>query len=143
MKTLIYYPALFCLFLAAAACKKNDNIQPRSGLSSPSSSSGIPSANSDCDTAKTIDYLLSNSTGIDSFVITFSGQESYTFKFPAYGSKTVSLKSGTYNVSIPPTGEFESHGFSMYGQTYIKDKGARYENVKIDPCTIQKQVQIN
>lgn len=143
MKTLIYYPALFFLLISAAACKKNDNIQPRGGSNSPSPSAGIPPVNPGCDTAKMTTYILSNSTGIDSFVITFSGNQSYTFKFPANGSKTVSLKSGTYYVFIPPTGDYTSHGFSMYGQSYIKDKGAKYENIKADPCTLNKQVQIN
>jgi hypothetical protein len=143
MKTLIYYPALFCLFLLAAACKKNDNIQPRNGSNSPGPSAGIPPANSNCDTAKMSKYILSNSTGIDSFIIIFSGDQNYTFSFPAQGSKSVSLKPGTYNVLIPPANDYSSHSFSLYGQSYIKAKTARYENVQVNPCAVQQQAEIN
>ena len=143
MKTLIYYPALFCLFLLAAACKKNDNIQPRSGSNPPTPSAGIPSAKSDCDTAKMTKYILSNSTGIDSFVIIFSGNQNYTFRFPAHGSKTVSLKPGTYHVLIPPASDYSAHSFSLHAKQYIKAKTARYEDVKVDPCAPPQQAEIN
>ena len=143
MKTLIYYPALFCLFLLAAACKKNDNIQPRNGSNSPAPSAPIPPSASDCDTSKMAKYILSNSTGIDSFVIIFSGQQNYTFSFPANGSKSVSLKSGTYHVLIPPAGDYSSHSFSLYGRPYIKAKTARYEDVKVNPCSAPQQAEIN
>jgi len=143
MKTLIYYPALLCLFLLAAACKKNDNIQPRNGSNPPGSSAQVPPANANCDTAKMANYTLSNSTGIDSFVIIFSGAQNYTFSFPAHGSTTVSLKAGTYHVLIPPAGDYSAHGFSLYGRSYIKSQTARYENVEVSPCIAQQQAEIN
>jgi hypothetical protein len=88
-------------------------------------------------------YILSNSTGDGSFIIIFSGAQNYTFSFPAQGSKSVSLKAGSYHVLIPPASDYSSHSFSLYGKPYIKAKTARYEDVKVDPCSPVQQAEIN
>jgi hypothetical protein len=142
MKNLIYLPALLCVFLLIASCNKNDAIQPQNGLNKISPVLGQP-AERNCDSMQIVHYVLSNSTGINSFAITFSGPQNYTFTFPAYGSKTVDLKSGTYYVQISPAGDYSSHGFSLSGRPYVKAPGARYENVQVKPCSVELQAEIN
>ncbi|MGF7040878.1 hypothetical protein [Mucilaginibacter lappiensis] len=144
MKNLIYSPALLCVILLIASCRKNEAIQPRNGLNKTDSVSSVGQPTQrNCDSAQIIHYVLSNSTGINSFVITFSGPQDYTFSFPAKGSKTVALKSGTYYVQIPPTGDYSAHSFSLRGRPYVKAPGARYENVKVNPCSVELQAEIN
>jgi hypothetical protein len=143
MKNLIYSSALVCSFLIVAACNKNDAIQPRKGLSQPDSIAAVNPPNQKCDSSELVKYVLYNTTGIDSFIITFSGSNTYSFSFPANGTKTVAVKPGTYTIQIPPTGNFASHGFYMNGKPDVKAPTARYENVKINPCSVPLQTAIN
>jgi hypothetical protein len=143
MKNLIYSSALICSLLIVTACNKNDAIQPRKGLSQPDSTAAVDPPNQKCDSSELVKYVLYNTTGIDSFIITFSGSNSYSFSFPANGNKTVAVKPGTYTIQIPPTGNFASHGFYMAGKPDVKAPTARYENVKINPCSVPLQTGIN
>src|ERR1700754_51100 len=144
MKNLIYSSALICSFLVITACNKNDAIQPRKGLSQPDSVADVEPPNNKCDSSAHIKYVLYNTTGIDSFIINFSGSNaSYSFSFPANGSKTVAVKPGTYTIQIPPTGNFATHSFYMDGKQDVKAPTARYENVKINPCSVPLQTGIN
>jgi len=143
MKTLIYSSALICSFLAATACNKNDAIQPRKGLSQPDSIAAVERPKQKCDSSELISYVLYNTTGIDSFIINFSGSNSYSFSFPANGSKTVAVKPGVYTVQVPPTGNFASHSFYMDNKQGVKAPTARYENVKINPCSVPLHIGIN
>ncbi|MDN3549547.1 hypothetical protein [Mucilaginibacter aquaedulcis] len=143
MKNLIYSSALIFSFMIIMACNKNDAIQPRKGLSQADSLAAVESPNQRCDSNAFVKYVLYNSTGIGSFTINFSGENNYSFAFPAYGSKTVDVKPGIYNIQIPPTGNFTSHGFFMDGKPDVKAPTARYESVKIGPCSVPLQTSIN
>jgi hypothetical protein len=143
MKNLIYSSALICSLLAVTACNKNDAIQPRKGLNQTDSIATVNPPNQKCDSTELLRYVLYNTTGIDSFIITFSGSNTYSFTFPANGRKTVAVKPGTYTIQVPPTGNFASHVFYMDGKSSVKAPTARYENVKISPCSVPLQTSIN
>ncbi|MEN0053887.1 MAG: hypothetical protein AAGC65_09465 [Mucilaginibacter sp.] len=143
MKNLIYSSTLIFSFLAITACNKNDAIQPRKGLSQPDSIAAAAPPDRECDSSEPVKYVLNNNTGINSFIITFSGSSNYTFAFPANGSKTVAVKPGIYNIQIPPAGNFASHGFYMDNQPSVHAPTARYQNVKINPCSVTLQTSID
>ena len=142
MKNLIYSSAFIFSFLAITACNKNDAIQPRKGLSQPDSVAAVDPPNRECDSSELVKYVLNNNTGISSFIITFSGSNNYSFAFPANGSKTVAVKPGTYTVMIPPTGNFDNHLFYTDNKSNINAPTARYENVKINPCSVALRTSI-
>src|ERR1700733_522109 len=108
MKILVYYPALLCL-LIIASCNKNDTPVPVKSAVKPDTASVKQIGKSICDSTKMVPFNLANSTGVNSYMISFVGDKTYIFSFPSNGSKTVLIKAGTYKVSIPPTGDYSSH----------------------------------
>jgi hypothetical protein len=126
MKNLIYSAALLCLILFAASCTKGDLAQPGSH-----SGTGGP----DCNSAPQANYTLTNTTGDSSYEIAFQGATDYTFSFPANGSATVSVKSGTYSIFIYSPGNNVNRTFSLNGQVVSKQAGARFEGVAVNSCS--------
>jgi hypothetical protein len=133
MKSLIYSSALLSLFLLTASCKKDGALSPVKG---PTIDSGItkPSIPQGCDTTKLINYVLYNSTGAGSLEIAFTGQQNYTFTFPANGSLNVQIKPGKYAVQMYSPGNYSSYSFSLSGEDSLTGSGARFANVTVAPC---------
>ena len=134
MKNLIYSSALLCFILFAASCTKDAAIQPQKlSVSAPSA----------CDSAKMVNYVLTNSTGDGSYEIAFSGKQNYTFSIPADGTTNVSVKPGTYSVYVYSPGNYTEHNFYFNGLGAAKESGARYDNVSISGCSIAQSFRID
>jgi hypothetical protein len=142
MKNLVYYPALLCFFVIIASCNKKDNPVPVKSTGNPDTTSVTQIATSICDSTKMVPFNLSNSTGVNSFWISFVGDHTYNFNFPSNGSKTVLIKPGTYKVSIPPTGDFSNHAFALGGQSLPKGPGTSYSLMQVQPCNVTSSAQI-
>ena len=122
MKKLFYSFALLIIVLSVASCNKNDALQPQK-ISDPAS------ASSGCNATQLVTYQLTNSTGIATYEIAFSGQQNYTFSFPANG-----YSPGNYSV----------HSISLNALVQpIKESGARYDGVVISPCSGPQSVTID
>ncbi|HEY2580805.1 MAG TPA: hypothetical protein VGI43_03315 [Mucilaginibacter sp.] len=134
MKNLIYLSALLCFILFVASCTKNDAIKPQNV-----SDTGLTA----CDSTKKVNYVLSNSTGDDSYEIAFAGQQNYTFPIPANGTATVSVKPGTYSIYVYSPGNYAEHTFSLNGLGVAKESGARYDNVSISGCSVAPSLKID
>jgi hypothetical protein len=137
MKKLFYSFALLIIVLSVASCNKNDALQPQK-ISDPAS------ASSGCNATQLVTYQLTNSTGIATYEIAFSGQQNYTFSFPANGSTTIAVKPGTYNVFVYSPGNYSVHSISLNALVQpIKESGARYDGVVISPCSGPQSVTID
>jgi hypothetical protein len=141
MKNLVYYPALLCL-LIIASCNKNDTPIPVKSAGKPDTTTVKQIGKSICDSTKMVPFNLANSTGINSFMISFVGDHTYIFNFPSKGSKTVLIKAGTYKVSIPPTGDYSNHAFALDGQAFANGPGVGYSVVQVQPCGVTSGAQI-
>ena len=142
MKNLVYYPSLLCLFLIIASCNKNDTPVPVKSAGKPDTATVKQAGKSICDSTKMVAFNLANSTGINSFMISFVGAHTYNFNFPSNGSKTVLIKPGTYRVSIPPTGDYSYHAFALDGQALSKGPGLGYSLIEVQPCTFSSGAEI-
>ncbi|HEY4323675.1 MAG TPA: hypothetical protein VGN20_06805 [Mucilaginibacter sp.] len=134
MKNLIYSSALLCFILFVTSCTKSDLVQPGTSV--------IPRGPG-CDSVKTVSFTLTNSAEDSSYEIAFSGQQNYTFSFPASGTKTVSVKPGTYAIYVYSPGNYSLHNFYWNNQQVINQAGARWEGVTITPCSIPQSVRID
>ncbi|HEY2580806.1 MAG TPA: hypothetical protein VGI43_03320 [Mucilaginibacter sp.] len=138
MKNLICLSALSSVILIAS-CTKGDLAVPENGAKSLSPVSA-PAA---CDSAKFVNYVLTNLTGIPSYVIAFSGPQNYTFTIPASGSTTIAVKPGTYSIYVYAPGNYSQHTFHLNGQSTTEESGARYDNVDITPCNAGQSLEIS
>jgi len=142
MKNLLYYPALLSLFLLITSCNKNNDIKPITGATSVTTPTAPVINSPECDTNKLVSYTLINSTGVPSFQIGFLGKHAYTFTFPKSGSKTVALPAGTYTVQIQPSGDYSNHTFFVGNLSSVDTAGAHFDNVKVNPCSVQLSASI-
>jgi hypothetical protein len=142
MKNLVYYPTLLCLFLIIVSCNKNDTPVPVKSAGKPDTATVKQTGKSICDSAKMVPFNLANSTGINSFMISFVGDHTYIFNFPSNGSKTVLIKPGKYAVSIPPTGNYSNHAFALDGQASPKGPGLAYSLIEVHSCAVSSGAEI-
>ncbi|MEO7216332.1 DUF5977 domain-containing protein [Mucilaginibacter sp.] len=89
-----------------------------------------------------VNFTITNSTGINTFHIAFSGPASYDF-YPTTSSTTVSVQAGTYSIQIFPTGTFANHTYRVGSRSPVTAPGTTFTGVSImaasneSPLTIQ------
>jgi hypothetical protein len=125
MKSLIYSLVLLSIFFLIASCNKDEALKPITNPGGPQLA---------CDSTQSVNYQLTNSTGIATYEIAFSGQKNYTFNFPANGTTIISVKPGTYDVFIYSPGDYQVNSISLNNLNPTKEAGARYDGVVISPC---------
>ncbi|HEY4323674.1 MAG TPA: hypothetical protein VGN20_06800 [Mucilaginibacter sp.] len=138
MKNLFYLSALSTVIFIAS-CTKADLVAPGKNVTSVTPIS----THAGCDSVKFVNYVLTNLTGVPSYIIAFSGPQNYSFTFPASGSITVAVKPGNYSVSVYSPGNYTKHMFHLNDLDPVAESGAKYDNVLITPCTATQQLVIS
>ncbi|MBE7177602.1 MAG: hypothetical protein INR69_14435 [Mucilaginibacter polytrichastri] len=139
MKKPMFSISLICLILFISACHKEDNISPSGVLPRTGLDNTPPAA---CETEGGVQYVLSNSTGVDGFTIIFAGEQVYTFYFPKQGRTEVSVKPGIYNILIPPNDQIP-HMFTVGNEKSIHGVKAAFQQVRVSSCDINQVAQIH
>lgn len=89
-----------------------------------------------------VSFTLSNSTGIGTFQATFSGPYNHTYTFPANGSTTIQVPSGTYTIQINPTGDFSYHTFTLGSRSSVYAPGTTFYTVSITASNNESPLSI-
>jgi hypothetical protein len=129
MKKLFYLPALG-LILLAASCNNGE-------LPSPKKPDTVISVKPPhCDSVKLLNYVITNLTGNSTYEISFRGAQNYWFTFPPYGSRTISVKPGTYSISVftPKFDEYPMERFQLDNLAPVHASSFSYDHVVLSPC---------
>jgi hypothetical protein len=129
MKKLFYLSALG-LMLLAASCDKGVLPGPKKR------DTLISVILRNCDTAKLINYVLSNSTGIAGYEIVFSGSQNYSSFFPVNGTTTIAIKPGIYSISViyRVPGHSTEHSFQLNNASPVRGYEAYYNKIELSTC---------
>jgi hypothetical protein len=121
MKKLIYFPFALFLILLAASCQKND---PLPSLSSPQPPDSVATVS------------MVNNSGC-AYEVAFDGMAKYTADMPANGRQTITVKAGTYNIQVYPTGTYASHTISWNSLAPVISARASFNGVLISSSSSQ------
>ncbi|HEY4323672.1 MAG TPA: hypothetical protein VGN20_06790 [Mucilaginibacter sp.] len=142
MKNLFYTSALAGLILIAASCNKGDLVAPQKHIDTLSS---VPVPTPNCSPVESINFVLTNSTGIAGYEIVFSGPQNYNFFFPINGTTTVAVKPGIYSVSVfcQVPGSYSQRTFQLNNMSPVKQAEAHYGDIELTNCTGSQYFSIN
>lgn len=115
MKNLIYFPIVLFIILTAASCTKDAAVKPTSVDSLPPNSATV---------------RLINTSG-NAYQVAFNGETKYTAEMPANGRLEVTVKAGSYNIQVYPTGTYASHTITWSGMAPVISARASFDNVLI------------
>lgn len=78
-------------------------------------------------------FTLSNSTN-SGYQINFSNStSSYTYDFSNNGTTTIQVPTGTYNISVYPTGAYVNHTIEFTSQTTVVAPRTSYSGINVTP----------
>lgn len=123
MKKLIYLPLVLITTLLAASCQKDDAVTKPGPVPHPQ------------DSLATVSLVNNSST---SYEVAFS-KTGYTVDIPKNGRLSISVQSGTYNISVYPagSGSYATHSIAWGNLAPVYAPRANFDHVQINAASLQ------